>query len=130
VLNTVRTKKQKQKKSPKKIGIQDKHPRYTTLLLRRHCRYLSRAEHVVNGGNGGGRLLLCDGEILLGGAAYHPARHPSKYDNQYDKSSVADPDPNDPYVFGPPGSISQIYGSGSFYHQAKIARKKLIPFVL
>jgi hypothetical protein len=28
----------------------------------------------------------------------------------------------DPYVFGPPGSgsISQRYGSGSFYHQAKI----------
>jgi hypothetical protein len=46
-------------------------------------------------------------------------------------SNVADPDadPNpdtlDPYVFGPPGSgsISQRYGSGSFYHQAKIVRK-------
>jgi hypothetical protein len=41
-------------------------------------------------------------------------------------SSVADPD--DPHVFGPPGfgsgSISsQRYGSGSFYHQAKIVRK-------
>jgi hypothetical protein len=37
-------------------------------------------------------------------------------------TSVADPDPNpdpsDPYVFGPPGS-----GSGSFYHHAKIVRK-------
>jgi hypothetical protein len=32
---------------------------------------------------------------------------------------VADPDP-DPHVFGPPGS-------GSFYHQAKIVRKTLIP---
>ncbi len=53
--------------------------------------------------------------------------------------SVADPDPNpdpsDPYVFGPPGSgsgsISQRYGSGYgsgfFYHQAKIVRKPLIP---
>ncbi len=38
--------------------------------------------------------------------------------------SVADPEPNsdlpDPHVFGPPGSgsgsISQKYGSGSFYH--------------
>jgi hypothetical protein len=41
-------------------------------------------------------------------------------------SSVADADPSDPYVFGPPGS-----GSGSFYHQAKIARKKsLMPTVL
>jgi len=37
----------------------------------------------MNGGHGGGRLLLCDGEILLGGAAYHPARHPSMYNNQY-----------------------------------------------
>ncbi len=42
--------------------------------------------------------------------------------------SVADPDPSDPHVFGPPGSgyrsISQMYGyvsgSESFYHQAKI----------
>jgi hypothetical protein len=38
-------------------------------------------------------------------------------------------------VFGPPGSgsISQRYrygsGSGSFYHQAKIVRKTLIPNV-
>ncbi len=50
------------------------------------------------------------------------------------KSSVADPDPLDPYVFGPSGSgsISQRYGSkfGSFYHQAKIVRKTLIPTVL
>ena len=41
--------------------------------------------------------------------------------------SVADldttPDTPDPHVFGPPGS-------GSFYHQAKIARKTLIPIVL
>jgi hypothetical protein len=60
----------------------DKHPGSPTLLLRLHCRYLSRAEHVVNGGNCGGRFLLRDGEILLGGAAYHPACHPSMY-NQY-----------------------------------------------
>ena len=53
-------------------------------------------------------------------------------------SSVADPNPNldspDPHVFGPPGSgsISQRYGpgSGSFYHQAKIVRKTLIPIAL
>jgi hypothetical protein len=38
-------------------------------------------------------------------------------------SSVPDPDPPDPHVFGPPGS-------GSFYHQAKIVRKTLIPIVL
>jgi hypothetical protein len=40
----------------------------------------------------------------------------------------------DPHVFGPPGTgtISQRYesGSGSFYHQAKIVRKTLIPTVL
>jgi hypothetical protein len=46
------------------------------------------------------------------------------------------PDPPDTHVFGPPGSesgfTSQRYGSGSgsFYHQAKIVRKTLIPTVL
>ncbi len=51
-------------------------------------------------------------------------------------ASVADPDPSDPYVFGPPGSGSESisqryrYGSGSFYHQAKIVRKIEIPTVL
>jgi hypothetical protein len=47
----------------------------------------------------------------------------------YRFSSVPDPDPPDPHVFGPPGSgsISQRYGSGSFHHQAKIVRKILIP---
>jgi hypothetical protein len=43
-------------------------------------------------------------------------------------------DPQDPYVFGPPGSgsISTRYGSGSgsFYSQAKIVRKTLIAIVL
>jgi hypothetical protein len=43
--------------------------------------------------------------------------------------SDPDPDPQDPYVFWPPGSgsISQRYESGSesFYHQAKIVRKHL-----
>jgi hypothetical protein len=41
-------------------------------------------------------------------------------------SCVADPDP---HVFGPAGSgsISQRYGSGSFYHHANIVRKTLIP---
>ncbi len=37
-------------------------------------------------------------------------------------SSDAD---QDPLVFGPSGSVSQRYGSGSFYHQAKIVRKPL-----
>jgi hypothetical protein len=50
--------------------------------------------------------------------------------------SVADPDPSDPYVFGPPesgsGSINQRYGSGSgsFYHQSKIVIITLIPTAL
>jgi hypothetical protein len=39
----------------------------------------------------------------------------------------------DPYVLEPPGSgsVSQRYGpgSGSFYHQAKIVRKTLLPIV-
>jgi hypothetical protein len=54
--------------------------------------------------------------------------------------SVADPDPPDPRVFGPPGSgtgsTSQRYGSGSgscsgsgsFYHHAKIVLKTLTLF--
>jgi hypothetical protein len=57
---------------------------------------------------------------------------------QYVRSSVADPnpDPSNPYVFGPPGFgsvfISQRHGSrsGSFYHQATKVRKTLIPIVL
>jgi hypothetical protein len=38
----------------------------------------------------------------------------------------------DPHVSVPPGSgfISQRYGSGSFYHKAKIVRKTSIPTVL
>jgi hypothetical protein len=53
-------------------------------------------------------------------------------------SSVADPNTSDPYVFGPSGSgsgsNSQRFGSGSgsgsFYHQAKIVRKTVIPTIL
>jgi hypothetical protein len=49
-----------------------------------------------------------------------------------DQGSVANPDPSDLYVLGPPGSgsVSQRYGSGSFYHQAKIVIKPFIPTVL
>jgi hypothetical protein len=53
-------------------------------------------------------------------------------------SSVADPnpDPSDPYGFGPPGSGSRSIsqrrrsGSGSFYHQAKVVRNTFFPTVL
>jgi hypothetical protein len=40
---------------------------------------------------------------------------------------VADPDP---HVFGLSGSIRQSYGSGSFFHHAKILRKALILTIL
>jgi hypothetical protein len=47
-------------------------------------------------------------------------RHIPQVTNILHYTSVADPDPSDPYVFGPPGSgsIRQRYGSGSgsFYH--------------
>ncbi len=54
------------------------------------------------------------------------------------KTSVADQEPPDPRVFGPPGSgsgsISQRYGSGSdsgsFHHKKKIERKTLISIFL
>ncbi len=60
------------------------------------------------------------------------------YKKPLQASSVADPDsnpdPSYPNFFGPPGSgygsISQRHGSGSFYLQAKIVRKALIPTVL
>ncbi len=55
----------------------------------------------------------------LAGAELHTHRQATSI------SSVPDPDPPDPHVFGPPGSTSQRNGSGSesFYHQAKIVRK-------
>jgi hypothetical protein len=56
--------------------------------------------------------------------SYPSQAEPSK--KSQDKISVADPNLNpDPYVFGLTGS-----GSGSFFHQAKIVRKTLIPTVL
>ncbi len=39
--------------------------------------------------------------------------------------SVGDPDPDDPYVFGPPGSAS---GCGPFHHQAKLVVNKSFDF--
>jgi hypothetical protein len=47
----------------------------------------------------------------------------------YPKGNVPDPDP---HFFGPSGSgsTSQRYGSGSFYHHAKIVRTPLIPTIL
>ncbi len=51
-------------------------------------------------------------------------------------SSVADPDPDlsDPYFLGlrdlDTDPLVKRYGSGSFFHQAKIVKKTLIPTVL
>jgi hypothetical protein len=54
-------------------------------------------------------------------------------DPNQDPDPNPNPDPPDPHVFGPPrsgsGSTSQRYGSGSFYHHAKIVRKILIPTI-
>jgi hypothetical protein len=47
-------------------------------------------------GSGSGLNSLCGPESCL-----------SRY------ISVGDPDPQDPYVFGPPGSVRTRYGSGS-----------------
>ncbi len=63
---------------------------------------------------------------------YTRQNHEKFRDFVYVKISVADPDPLDPHVFGPPGSgsTSQMYGSGSFYHHANIESKTLIPTIL
>ncbi len=47
------------------------------------------------------------------------------------KFNVADPDPQDPYVFGPHGSGSLClrYGSANLVRKAKLVRKTLIPTV-
>jgi hypothetical protein len=46
---------------------------------------------------------------------------------QYPKASVGDPDPQDPHVFGPPGSgagsITQRYGPGSGAGSFPFSRK-------
>ncbi len=80
----------------------------------RNFLYLARISPAVHCGPGVGR----------GAAGGRDERLPG---------SVADPnpDPPDPHVFGPPGSgsISQRYGSGSFYHHAKIVRQTLIPTI-
>ncbi len=48
-------------------------------------------------------------------AIWTPSAKPDPLQTTMVPCSVADPDPSDPYVFGPPGSRS-------FYHQAKIVR--------
>jgi hypothetical protein len=48
-------------------------------------------------------------------------------ESEFMATIIADPD-----VLGPPGSgsVSKMFGSGTFYHQLKIERKTLIPTVL
>ncbi len=71
------------------------------------------------------RLLCHDSLHLLREGENHPQHHRS---GATLPGSV--PDPPDPRVFGAPGSISQRYGSGSFYHKANIVRKTLISTVM
>jgi hypothetical protein len=77
------------------------------------------------------RLSLAIALNIDGNAGSPPPTHPliRKCRVLLALSSVADPDP---YVFGPPGSgsVSTMYGSRSFYHQAKIVKKTFIPAVL
>jgi hypothetical protein len=61
---------------------------------------------------------------LLGGAGDHTVCLPGSV-----ADPNSDPDQPDPHVFGPPGS-GFGFGSGSFYHHAKIVRKTLIPTIL
>jgi len=44
--------------------------------------------------------------------------------------SVGDPDPSDPYVFGPPGSGSEVWIRILLSSNKKIVRNTLIPTVL
>jgi hypothetical protein len=84
-----------------------------------------------------GKYKICNEStlhhILRALAAVIHYYHSISYRKGLLKSSIADPDS---YMFGPPGSGSRPAstrygpGSGSFYHQAKIARKTLIPKVL
>jgi hypothetical protein len=51
---------------------------------------------------------------------------PTGTGERYSQTSVVDPYL---FVFGPPRSVIQMDGSGSFNHQAKIVKKTLIPTV-
>jgi hypothetical protein len=68
------------------------------------------------------RLLALSAREALGSPSFDDIplvadhRRPSPPSPPRQESSVADPDPPDPHVFGSPGS-------GSFYHHAKIVRK-------
>jgi hypothetical protein len=60
---------------------------------------------------------------------YH-ACVPFSFSVRKEKFETRVADPSDQYGFGPPGSISQRYGSGSFYLQGKKVRKTLNPTAL
>ncbi len=63
-----------------------------------------------------------------------PERLTNRIPYMSQKSSVGDPDPQELYVFGSPGSVfgsvSHKYGSGSLRHKAKILRETLISTVV
>ncbi len=69
------------------------------------------------------------GRWIIEALTSHRQHHLEKKSVHWLETSDTDPDP---YVFGPPGSgsVSTRYGSGSFYQQAKLVRKTLIPTVL
>jgi hypothetical protein len=122
----------------KKVTQEIKHYRYTGTLhiqelvsekfLQVSC-YLPSASPVSN-------LYECQ-HAIADSRRLTEMQQPSEH---YVCGSVADPDPPDPHIFGPPGSgsTSQMYrygsgscsGSGTFYHHAKIVRKNLIPAIL
>ncbi len=61
----------------------------------------------------GERLTEHNGVIAVSGTFFY------NFTERVVISSVGDPHPYVPYVFGPLGSVRTRYGSGSFYHQAK-----------
>jgi hypothetical protein len=69
---------------------------------------------------GTGTSMLRNEKVIEKESFYHKAKI-VPVNKTLIPSSVPDPDPTNPHVFGP---------TGSFYHQAKIVRKTLIPSVL
>ncbi len=51
--------------------------------------------------------------FLASGSVADPDPNPDHPDLDHPDPDHPDPDPPDPHVFGPPGSTSQRYGSGS-----------------
>ncbi len=78
-------------------------------------------------GGGSGETLNGIGGMVAAAHQQQTAHSCDTCNTTYMVCLTMDPDPSDPYVLRPPGfgSAVQRYGSGSFYHQAKIVRKNL-----